>query len=110
LKAKRRDPAGVHEAASFEVLSDGRARVGGALEFATVTALLPLGAEAIEQGRAPTIDLAAVTSSDSAGLALLIEWLSIARAAGHSLRYENIPSQLHQLGNLSEVDPLIGAA
>ena len=96
-----------HEAASFEILSEGRARVGGALEFRTVTALLPSGTEAIEQGRASVIDLSGVTASDSAGLALLIEWLSVAKAGGRTLRYENIPSQLRQLSVLSDVDELI---
>jgi len=97
------------QSASFEVLPEGRARVSGALEFGTVTALLPSGSDAIEQGRASTIDLSAVTASDSAGLALLIEWLSVAQAAGRSLKFENIPLQLHQLGALSDVDELIGA-
>ena len=96
-----------HEAASFEIPSEGRARVGGALEFRTVTALLPSGTEAIEQGRASVIDLSGVTASDSAGLALLIEWLSVAKAGGRTLRYENIPSQLRQLSVLSDVDELI---
>ncbi len=95
--------------ASFEVLTEGRARVSGALEFGTVTALLPSGSDAIEHGRASTIDLSGVTASDSAGLALLIEWLSVAHGVGRSLRFENIPLQIHQLGALSEVDELIGA-
>ncbi|HTB28816.1 MAG TPA: STAS domain-containing protein [Steroidobacteraceae bacterium] len=96
-----------HEAASFEIPSEGRARVGGALEFRTVTALLSSGTEAIEQGRASVIDLSGVTLSDSAGLALLIEWLSVAKAGGRTLRYENIPSQLRQLSALSDVDELL---
>jgi phospholipid transport system transporter-binding protein len=96
------------ESATFEVLGEERSRVVGSLGFGTVTALLPLGSDAIEQGRAAVIDLAAVTSSDSSGLALLIEWLSVAQAAARALRYENVPSQLHQLARLSDVDPLIG--
>ncbi|HEY3850138.1 MAG TPA: STAS domain-containing protein [Steroidobacteraceae bacterium] len=96
-----------HEAAWFEILPEARARVGGALEFSTVTALLPSGTEAIEQGRASALDLSGVTASDSAGLALLIEWLSVAKAAGRILRYENIPSQLRQLSVLSDVDELL---
>jgi len=99
-----------HEAASFEILSEGRARVGGALEFRTVTALLPSGTEAIEQGHVSAIDLSGVTLSDSAGLALLIEWLSVAQAAGRTVRYENIPSQLCQLSALSDVNELVGCA
>jgi phospholipid transport system transporter-binding protein len=53
------------------------------------------------------IDLAGVTASDSAGLALLIEWLSVAKGAGRALRFENIPSQLQQLARLSEVEELL---
>ena len=98
-----------HDAARFESLPGARASVVGPLDFWTVTALLPLGTEAIRQDRAAVIDLAGVTAGDSAGLALLIEWLSIARAARHSLRYENIPAQLHQLAGLSDVDELIAA-
>jgi phospholipid transport system transporter-binding protein len=96
--------------AAFEAPAGERARVVGLLEFGTVAALLPLGSAAICEDRAPVIDLAAVTGSDSAGLALLIEWLSVAKAAGRSLRYENIPSQLHQLAGLSEIDSLISGA
>ena len=99
--------AGTHDAASFDSLGGERSRVGGTLGFTTVTALLPAGAAAIEQGRAAVIDLSGVTDSDSSGLALLIEWLSVARSAGRSLRYENIPAQLHQLARLSDIDALL---
>ena len=102
-------PPELHGAA-FEPLDGERARVVGLLEFATVAALLPLGSAAICEGRAPVIDLAAVTGSDSAGLALLIEWLSVAKAAERALSYENIPLQLHQLARLSELDSLIFGA
>jgi phospholipid transport system transporter-binding protein len=93
--------------AKFEVQDGERSRVTGSLHFTTVTALLPLGAEAIGNGRAAVIDLAGVKDSDSSGLALLIEWLSIARAARRTLRYENMPAQLHQLARLSDVDELL---
>ena len=89
-------------------MSDGdRARVIGSLHFTTVSALFAAGTTAINAGRAAVIDLAGVTASDSAGLALLIEWLSVAKAAGRALRFENIPSQLQQLARLSEVEELL---
>ena len=96
--------------ASFEPLAGERVRLVGSLEFTTVAALLPVGSAAIHEGRAAVIDLAAVTGSDSAGLALLIEWLSVAKEAGHVLGYENIPPQIHQLARLSDVDSLISSA
>ena len=95
--------------ADFEVQDGGRARVVGVLHFTTVTALLRSGSEAIAAGRASIIDLSGVTDSDSSGLALLIEWLSIARAERKNLRYENIPAQLHQLARLSDVEELLTA-
>ena len=96
--------------AMFESLEGERSRVLGSLEFATVAKLLPLGTAAIENGHASVIDLAGVTDSDSSGLALLIEWLSVAKAAQRPLRYENMPAQLHQLAGLSEVEGLFTSA
>jgi phospholipid transport system transporter-binding protein len=95
--------------AEFEVQEGERSRVVGVMHFTTVTALLRVGTEAINNGQAAVIDLAGVTDSDSSGLALLIEWLSIARAGRRSLRYENIPTQLHQLARLSDVEELLTA-
>lgn len=95
--------------AEFEPLEGGRSRVNGVLHFTTVTALLRSGSEAIADDRASVIDLSGVKDSDSSGLALLIEWLSIARAEHKNLRYENIPAQLHQLARLSDVEELLTA-
>jgi phospholipid transport system transporter-binding protein len=96
--------------ATFETLEGERSRVVGSLEFATVAKLLPLGTAAIESGHAAVIDLAGVTDSDSSGLALLIEWLSVAKEARRSLHYEKMPAQLHQLAGLSEVEELFTSA
>ena len=92
---------------SVQVKEGERSRINGVLHFTTVTPLLFVGTEAIENGRAAVIDLAGVKDSDSSGLALLIEWLSIASVASRTLRYENIPTQLHQLARLSDVEELL---
>lgn len=91
----------------FEVLDGERSRVRGTLHFTTVTKLLDAGSEAIANGRASVIDLSGVKDSDSSGLALLIEWMSVAKAARRTLRYENMPVQLHQLARLSDVEELL---
>ena len=91
----------------FEVLGEGRAAVSGTLSFATAGELLAYGAGSISSGEAHSIDLAGVNGTDSAGLALLIEWLSLAQCSGQALRFENIPNQLQQLAKLSEVDELL---
>jgi phospholipid transport system transporter-binding protein len=96
-----------NQTAQFEREEGERSRVSGALHFATVSPLLTQGEAAIQSGRAAVIDLRGVSESDSAGLALLIEWLSVAKEAKRSLRYENIPEQLQELARLSEVEPLL---
>ena len=95
------------DGAVFEVIGSERSQVVGLLDFGTVTPMLPLGASAIIAGHASTIDLGGVTGGDSSGLALLIEWLSVAKEAQRSLRYENMPRQLRQLARLSEVEELL---
>jgi phospholipid transport system transporter-binding protein len=107
LIGKRAHSGNGPQDASFEMSDGDRARVIGSLHFITVSALLAAGVAAINAGRAAVIDLAGVTASDSAGLALLIEWLSVAKDASRALRFENIPSQLQQLARLSEVEELL---
>jgi phospholipid transport system transporter-binding protein len=93
--------------ATFEVQAGERATLSGELRFDSVGPLLDIGDRAIREGHLAVIDLAGVTAGDSAGLALMIEWLSVARAIQRPLRYENIPSQLQQLARLSEVEELL---
>ncbi len=95
------------EEASLELKDGRRALVRGVLDFATVGALLEAGSEAIAGDHASVIDLAGVTAADSAGLALLIEWLSVARSLERELVYEHVPVQLQQLAKLSEVETLL---
>jgi len=56
--------------------------------------------------QAAVVDLAGVTDSDSSGLALLIEWLSVAKSGAALIALRNMPAQLHQLAGLSEVEGL----
>ncbi len=93
--------------AAFEVQGGERSRVIGALHFSTVSALLQPGAAAIGAGQAAVIDLSTVSESDSSGLALLIEWLSIAKEARRQLRYENVPEQIKELARLSDTEALL---
>ena len=99
--------AGATGVAELAVRADGGVAVTGVLNFDTVGALLEPGSAAIRSGKAATIDLAGLTASDSAGLALLIEWLSVAKEAGKVLHLEHIPAQLQQLARLSEVEDLL---
>jgi phospholipid transport system transporter-binding protein len=87
----------------------GRYRIEAPLTFATVTALRPLGLAALAaaSGRPAVIELGAVTQADSAGLALLVDWLAAARAANTPLRFEGLSPALRALARLSEVEDLL---
>jgi phospholipid transport system transporter-binding protein len=51
--------------------------------------------------------LSAVTHADSAGLALLLEWLRYGKLNNKPVRYQNLPAQLQSLAAISEVDTLL---
>ena len=45
-----------------------------------------------------------VTKGDSAGLALLIEWLKQAARSGKTVRFTHVPGQLRALAQISEIE------
>jgi phospholipid transport system transporter-binding protein len=55
------------------------------------------------------VDLGQVRSGDSAGLAVLLEWLASAQRSGTSLDYENIPPQMLAIARISEIDKMLTA-
>jgi len=57
-----------------------------------------------------SVDLKQVETSDSAGLALIIEWLKIARSRNIELAFINVPEQLKALAHLSGFDYLFQSA
>ena len=96
-------------ATSLTLQSAGRCLLSGDLGFTTVTALWKQG-EPLFRGRSGDtldMDLSGVTDSDSAGLALLVAWLSQARVVGCQLRYTAVPERLLAIARISDVDSLI---
>ena len=80
------------------------------LRFATVAQLRRAGLALIEAAeRSLVLDLSRVPTVDSAGLALLIEWLARARAVRKTLHYAQPPDALRALARLSEVESLLTA-
>jgi phospholipid transport system transporter-binding protein len=53
------------------------------------------------------VDLEGVRRANSAGLALVLEWLEIARERGISLRFRNLPESLARLAAISNVTGLL---
>ena len=92
--------------ARIESGPNGALRVSGELTFATVRDLFR-ESRAQFDGRRDEIDLSAVTTADSAGLALLIEWYRWAERSGKQIRFVGVPAQLRALAKISDVDRLL---
>ena len=86
----------------------GRFRVSGHLTFATAGALLRDSAVLWQGGESSlTVDLDGVERADSAGLALLVEWMRTARDAGTAIRFQNIPDQLWAIARVGGLDDIL---
>jgi phospholipid transport system transporter-binding protein len=93
---------------AFVTVSEGVYRLEAALTFASVAGLRDQGLKIIEaQSQGLTLDLKAVPAVDSAGLALLIDWLREARARSRALKYSEPSAALLSLARLSDVEKLI---
>jgi phospholipid transport system transporter-binding protein len=92
---------------ALERVADDRLRASGELDFATAAQALRVGIEKIGRTGDQVIDLSGVTEGDSAGVAVLVEWVSAAVAAGVGLRYENVPSQMLAIARISDLEDLL---
>jgi phospholipid transport system transporter-binding protein len=79
----------------------------GDLSFTTVPALR--GGLVIKSADRPriSIDLAGVTRSDSAGLALLIEWLRESERLGKTITFLHMPAQLQSIARICGLDGIL---
>lgn len=87
-----------------QVRIDGSApayRLTGALTFDTVATLrVPAGAQ--------TIDLGGLAATDSAGLALLLEWWRQAQTQGRKLVFTAVPARLRDLIRVNGLASVFG--
>lgn len=90
----------------------GRFQVSGELSFSTVNDVLAQSRETLFAPPAAQLDLdlGGVSRADSAGLALLIEWMRMARAAQCEIRFHHLPEQLLAIARAGELDGLLPVA
>jgi phospholipid transport system transporter-binding protein len=91
--------------------SAGRVVVTGELTFATARDARQLGVAVFERSDAKSfvVDCKGVTRADSAGLAVLLDWLAWARRKSRTISLENLPDSLVAIARISEVDGLLTA-
>ena len=89
---------------------DGRLVISGEFGFATASDLLAQGRKLVNQHQDLTIDLSGVTGSDSAGLAVMLEWMDQFRATGQQLHFLNVPESLLEIARVSNLADLLPLA
>jgi phospholipid transport system transporter-binding protein len=89
------------------VADDGSWVLSGELDFDTVPALLAHKGARMKQGHDIRVDLAGVTRVDSAGLALLVEWLRESKRKGLSISFEHVPEQLASIAQICGLEEIL---
>ena len=90
-------------------LGDGRFEIEGLLTFETVADALEQSKVLFDQYDRLEVDLGPIEKSDSAGLALLLEWINWAKYYVREIRFSNIPDQIRAIARISEVEEMLSA-
>ncbi len=93
--------------ARLDVVSPGQYRLIGELDFASVPVLADRGRVLFSGAGDVQVSLDAVERGNSAGLALLVDWLREARRRQRRIRFTGVPAQMLALARVSGVDELL---
>ena len=78
--------------------------ISGDLNFFSVMSLWQQSLTLFSSMRELRFDLAEVSSSNSAGVALVLEWIKYARAKQKPIQFTNVPNQLASVLKAAGVD------
>ena len=85
----------------------GRFSLSGAMTFRTVERILREGEQLFEAHTRLEIDLSGVEKADSAGLALLLEWITWANHTVREIRFTGMPERVLAIARTTEVEALL---
>ncbi|MEM7431308.1 MAG: STAS domain-containing protein [Pseudomonadota bacterium] len=96
-------------ASNFSVNHDGSGNITltGAMTFDNAEAILQRTRAVVEAQDTIVIDLTEVEQTDSASLALLLEWIAMARSTAGALQFQRIPERVLAIAETGEVSDLI---
>lgn len=95
------------ERARFVNEGAGRFRLEGEVGFGTVMYLLHESHHQFEHEQRVRLDLASVERINSAGLALVIEWMREAQRDGWTLEINNPPKELLAVARICDVEDIL---
>ena len=88
----------------IEQIETGHFKITGRLDFETVPAVWQKSLGLFSQCESLEIDLSDVEHSNSASLALLIEWMRNAKTNKQSIRFHHLPLQMQEIAKLCGVE------
>ena len=92
---------------TLEDRGDGRFALSGEMSFDTAERILEASEKPFAEHTSLEIDLSGVSKSDSAGLALLLEWVTWANHTVREIRYTGMPERVLAIAKTTEVDGLL---
>jgi len=88
-------------------LGEGRFSLSGEMSFETAERILLASEDPFEQHTRIEVDLSGVELADSAGLALLLEWITWANHTVREIRFQSMPDRVMAIAKTTEVDHLL---
>lgn len=92
---------------TLEDLGDGHFSLSGEVSFDTAERILQASEGPFEEHTRIEMDLSGVTMGDSAGLALLLEWVTWANHTVREIRYSGMPERILAIAKTTEVESLL---
>ncbi len=93
----------------FDDLGQGRFAVSGDFNFDTVSDILERSKDLFAGYDVLEVDLGGITRADSAGLALLLEWVNWAKYYVREISFQDMPEQVIAIARICEVEDLLKA-
>lgn len=91
----------------LEDLGEGRFALRGDMNFETAEHILRDSEKPFEEHTQIRVDLSGVGDADSAGLALLLEWITWANHTVREIRFDKIPERILAIARTTEVERLL---
>ena len=92
---------------TIEDRGDGHFALSGDMNFDTAEKILKASEERFEAHTQIEVDLSEVKDSDSAGLALLLEWVTWANHSVREIRFTGMPERILAIAKTTEVEGLL---
>jgi phospholipid transport system transporter-binding protein len=92
---------------TLEDKGEGRFLLSGEMTFRTAGKILRNSEALFEQHTRIEVDLSGVSKTDSAGLALLLEWITWANHTVREIRFVGMPERIDAIAKTTEVDHLL---